>query len=374
MSPQQTKTIVLKERFQQFLCEHINPNADLFDKEEYIPRDFFSILAREKFLGANVPQNFGGENFNYIELGLLHEIFAQGLASIENILTVNAMVCKSLTRFGTDSQKNKWLPPIIAGQTLVALALTEPHVGSDLQATQTHAIDKGNYFVLNGIKKYITLGQIADLFLVLTKIDGSYSTLLVDKATTNIKITPIRDTLSLRSNMLAEIEFDNCEIPKSQLLGKPGTGLSHVVTTALDEGRYTTACGAVGLAQACLNISRDYAKTRQQSGTTLDNHQLIMRLLTKMIVGVKTARATCHHAAKLRDEGDITHISETLVAKYYAANTAIRVADNAMQLFGGIGVTKASLIERYYRDARAMQIIEGTPQMYEINIPKNYFG
>lgn len=368
-----SKQLEFRSLLEEFLQVYIIPAAQLFDEQEAIPHSFFQLLAQHNYLGAPIPEKWNGAGYNYVQLGLMHEIFGKGLSSLQNILTVVGMVSKPLARLGTDKQRQLWLPKIASGEILVSIALTEPKAGSDLKEIESFAENKGNFYLLNGIKKYITLGQMADLFLVLAKTDEGYTTFLIEKSTPGIVIKPIQNILSLRSNMLAEIHFNHCEIPKEQVLGGVGNGLSRVVALALDEGRYTTACGSVGLAQACLNESRDYARQRKQSGSPIDSHQLIAKLLTEMIVEVKAAREVCFNAGKLRDAGDISYISETLIAKYLSAKVAVNVASNALQLFGAAGFTKEYAIERFYRDAKAMEVIEGTPQVYELNIPKNYF-
>lgn len=367
-----SQQLELRFQFEKFLSDHIKPNAATFDEQQFIPRSFFDLLAKHHYLGVAIPQKWGGSSYNYVNLGLMHEIFGKGLSSLQNILTVVGMVCKPLVRLGSDNQRKLWLPKISTGEILVSLALTEPNAGSDLNEIGTYAEDKGNFYILNGVKKYITLGQIADLFLVLSKTDNGFTTFLIEKSTPGIEIKPIKNILSLRSNMLSEIKFNGCKIPKEQILGSVGNGLSHVVALALDEGRYTTACGCVGLAQSCLEESRTYASQRKQSNTTLDNHQLILKLLTEMIVEVKAAREVCFNTGQLRDKKDISYISETLIAKYLAAKSSVRVSYRALQIFGAAGFTKEYSIERLYRDAKAMEVIEGTPQVHEINIPKNY--
>lgn len=368
-----SQEIQFKSYLEEFLYNHIKPNAAMFDESQSIPRSFFHRLAEYHYLGASIPKKWGGLAYDYMKLGLMHEIFGKGLSSLQNILTVIGMVCKPLAKYGTEEQRRQWLPKIASGEILVALALTEPNVGSDLKEIETHAEDRGSFYSLNGVKKYITLGQIADLFLVLAKTKNGFVTFLVEKTTPGVEIKPIKNILSLKSNMLAEIKFNHCEIPKEQILGKEGTGLSQVIMTALDEGRYTTACGCVGLAQACLDESREYANQRKQSNITINNHQLILKLLTEMIVEVKAAREVCYYAGRLRDQGDISYISETLIAKYYSSKIAVNVSSRALQIFGAAGFTKEYSIERFCRDAKVMQVIEGTPQIYEINIPKNYF-
>jgi hypothetical protein len=366
----QSAHIQSRAKFENFVTEHLTPISQEFDSKQSIPHTFFSLLAREGYLGSNIPKKFGGQEMDYITLGLLHEEFGKGLCSIENALTVYGMVSKPLIKFGSQHQQQTWLPKIAAGETIVALALTEPNIGSDLKNVEANVITEGEYYILNGKKKYITLGQIADLFLVLAKCCDKNMVLLVEKNTPGLQILPINNILGLRSNMLAEIIFYNCKIPKANLLGQIGNGLTHVIACALDEGRYTTAWGCVGLGQACLNAARNYSDSRVQTENFLKHHQLIQKILTEIIVNVKAAREICFNTGNLRNERDISYISETLVAKYFSSKMAVFVANHALQIFGASGFTKEHAVERFYRDAKIMEVIEGTSQIYEINIPK----
>lgn len=366
----QQKYVKQQRFFEQFVESSLHPCAHLFDTEQQIPRDFFVRLARNGFLGASIPTRFGGQQWDALTLGLMHEAFAKELCSLANILTVQGMVIKSILQFGSKEQQSLWLPQIATGETLVALALTESNIGSDLEHIETQLLDEGNAFILRGSKKYITLGQIADLFLVLAHYQGKATTVLLTKDTPGFSSTPMTDFLGLRSNMLAELVFDNCRIPKSALLGTIGMGHNYVSQTALDEGRYTTAWGCVGLGQACLDAARDYAQKRIQFGCRLDEHQLVQKMLTEMIVQVKAARELCFYTGQLRQQNDPAYIAETLVAKYAASKMVVSVANHALQIFGAAGFNNDNSVERYYRDAKVMEVIEGTSQMHELLIAR----
>jgi alkylation response protein AidB-like acyl-CoA dehydrogenase len=359
-----------RTKFETFLKREILPYVQDFDENQIIPRTYFDSLATNGFLGASIPKKFGGQEWDYITIGLMHEEFGKILCSLENILTVYGMVIKPLVRFGTEQQQKMWLPKIARGETIVGIALTEPNFGTDLNNIETSVIKDSKNFILTGQKKYITMGQIADLFLVLAKHNDQKLTLLVEKDTSGIEIIPIQDCLGLRANMLAEINFHNCKISQKNLIGQIGQGLTHVVACALDEGRYTTAWGSVGLGQACLNSAQYYTNERIQGNSSLKDHQLIQKMLTEIIVNVKAGREICFNVANLRNIGDFSYIAETLVAKYFCSKMAVFVANHTLQIFGACGFTKQYPVERFYRDAKIMEIIEGTSQVYEINIPK----
>lgn len=356
--------------FNQFIEKSLHPYSKSFDKEQNIPRDYFYTLAEKGFLGASIPKQFGGQQWDELTIGIMHELFAKELCSMANILTVLGMVSKAILQFGSKDQKQTWLPRMATGKTLAALALTESNIGSDLEHVETQLLEKNGEFVLKGSKKYITLGQIADLFLVLANFQGQATAVLIERDTPGLMISNMSDFLGLRSNMLAEIVFDNCRVSKKNLLGKIGMGLSYVIQTALDEGRYTTACGCVGLGQACLETARKYTQERKQFETTLDGHQLVQKMITEMLVQVKAARELSFHAGVLRQQKNPTYIAETLVAKYVASKMVVFVSNHALQIFGAAGFDESHVVERYYRDAKVMEIIEGTSQMHEILISK----
>lgn len=364
----QPRQVKKQQFFNQFIENCLHPHAKKFDKEQNIPRDFLYVGSKW-FLGACIPKQFGGQQWDELTIGIMYESFAKELCSLANILTVLGMVSKSLLQFGSKAQKQIWLPRIASGETLAALALTEPNIGSDLEHVETQLLDAGDEFILNGSKKYITLGQIADLFLVLANCQGQPTAVLVEKGTPGLIISPMSNFLGLRSNMLAEIFFDNCRIPKTNLLGSIGVGFTYVIQTALDEGRYTTAYGCVGLGQACLDAALGYTQERKQFNRRLDEHQLIQKMITEMVVQVKAARELCFYAGELRQKNP-AYIAETLIAKYAASKMVVFVSNHALQLFGAAGFDETYPVERYYRDAKVMEIIEGTSQMHEILISK----
>lgn len=366
----QPKYVKQQRFFNQFIENSLHPHSKIFDKEQNIPRDFFYTLAQNGFLGACIPKQFGGQQWDELSIGIMHESFAKELCSLANILTVLGMVSRSLIQFGSDVQKKTWLPRIATGKTLPALALTESNIGSDLERVETQLLDVDGEFILKGSKKYITLGQIADLFLVLANCQGQPTTVLIEKDTPGLIISPMSNFLGLRPNMLAELFFDNCQIPKTNLLGGIGMGLTYVTQTALDEGRYTTACGCVGLGQACLDAARNYTQERKQFDRTLGEHQLIQKMITEMVVQVKAARELCFYAGVLRQQKNPAYIAETLVAKYVASKMVVSVSNHALQILGAAGFEETYPVERYYRDAKVMEIIEGTSQMHEILISK----
>jgi len=223
-------------------------------------------------------------------------------------------------------------------------------------------------YIINGQKKWITLGQIADSFIVFGQMDGLSCAILVDKDVPGLKRIPIRGLSGLKASMLAEIHLNDCRIPKKNLIGNPGFGFDLIAQSALDLGRYCVAWGCVGIAQACLEASLSYVKKRKQFGAYLKEHQLIKQMITDMIVNVEAMRLLCYKAGYLKDQQDPNAIHETLIAKYFASTMTLGIADNAVQIHGAEGCLDQHPMQRCLRDAKIMEIIEGTTQIHQLKI------
>lgn len=358
-------------RFREFVREHITPYADVWDREERVPAELIERLRANGFLGSPLPVDAGGGGLDAITYGLLTEELARGCSSVRSLLTVHDMVTLALWRWGSRELKARVGTAVARAELLCALALSEPEAGSDASGVQTEARAEGDGYVLNGRKKWITYGQIADLFLALTRCEGKLTAFLVPADAKGFARRPLRGIVGTRASLLAELEFDNCFVPASHLVGRIGFGLSHVVGAALDHGRYSVAWGAVGIAQACLDACLEYTATRKQFGVELSQHQLVQRKLTNMITDTRAARLLCYRAGYLRQIGDPGAPSETLVAKYFASKAAVRAANDAVQLHGANGLTEDYPVARYLRDARVTEIIEGSTQIQQISIAKN---
>jgi alkylation response protein AidB-like acyl-CoA dehydrogenase len=279
------------------------------------------------------------------------------------------MVAHTILRWGSEEQKERWLAKIASGETIAAFALTEPEAGSDAMHIETSLTDvDDSNFIINGHKKWITLGQIADLFLVFGKRRGKLSAVLVEKDTPGLTKIPITGMLGVRASMLAELHFDNCSVPQENLVGRAGFGFVPVGITALNLGRYSIAWGCVGIGQACLEASIDYTSNRKQFGDYLKNHQLIQGMIADMTVNLKAGRLLCYQAGLMQEEGDQNAIMEIMVAKYFTSKMAFKIASDAVQVHGAVGCSSDSTVQRHLRDAKIMEIIEGTSQIHQIKI------
>lgn len=358
-------------RFRQFVLEHITPHADRWDREERVPSELIGGLREHGYLGSPLPVEAGGGGLDAITYGLLTEELARGCSSVRSLLTVHDMVALAVWRWGNRELKAKVGTRAARGELLCALALSEPDAGSDAAGVQSEARAAGDGYVLHGRKKWITYGQIADLFLTLVRCEGKLTAFLVPADAQGFTRRPLRGIVGTRASLLAELEFDQCFIPASHLVGRVGFGLSHVVGAALDHGRYSVAWGSVGIAQACLDACLEYTSVRKQFGVELSEHQLVQRKLTNMITDTRAARLLCYRAGYLRQVGDPGAASETLVAKYFASKAAVRAANDAVQLHGANGLTEDYPVARYLRDAKVMEIIEGSTQIQQMSIARN---
>jgi glutaryl-CoA dehydrogenase (non-decarboxylating) len=357
--------------FKAFVNQEICPYAGEWDRKEFTPPELIKKIGERGFLGAILPQEYGGKEMDMITYGILNEEIGRGCSSVRSLLTVHNMVSHALYKWGNKSQKEYWLPKFASGEIIAAFALSEPNVGSDAKNVETTATLTGDAYILNGHKKWITYGQIADVFLVFAKCEGKPTAFLVEKNSPGLSIKPMSGILGVRASMSAELQFDSCHISVENVVGRLGFGFSYIASSALDYGRYSVASGCVGIAQACLEACIKYTNERKQFGVYLKEHQLIRQKITQMITNVKAARLLCYQAGYLKDINDPNSIIETSIAKYFASTVATKIANDAVQIHGGNGCSSEYPVERYLRDSKIMEIIEGSTQIQEITIAES---
>jgi hypothetical protein len=368
LTPQQKSE---RAEFRGFVNRHVVPFADGYDRDELLPRQTIETAARSGYLAAFLPAEWGGRGMDMLTWGLLNEEFGRGCSSLRSLLTVHGMVAQTIYKWGSRQQKEHWLYRLSSGEALAAFGLTEPNTGSDAGSIESTATPDGDSYVLSGHKKWITFGQIADLFLVFARSEGKLAAFLLERDTPGLSVKPISGMLGVRASMLAELRMNDCRVPKENLVGRLGFGLTHIASSALDYGRYSVATGCVGIARACLEACLQYAGGRKQFGAYLKDHQLIRRMLTDMMANISAARLLCYQAGYLKDTGDPRAIIETSIAKYFASTMARKVADDAVQIHGANGCSSDYSVHRYLRDAKIMEIIEGSTQIQQITI-SNY--
>lgn len=354
-----------RRSYRSFAAEALAPHAGRWEREERIPPEVITALRERGYLGAILPEEVGGGGLDPVTYGLLTEELGRGCSSVRSLLTVHDMAGVATLRWGSPSLRREVVPRLARGELLGAFALSEPEVGSDARRVQTRARREGDDWVLDGRKKWITYGQIADLFVVLAQAEEGPTAFLVPGDAPGLSRQPIRGLMGTAASMLAELTFDGCRVGADHLVGRPGFGFSHVIATGLDQGRYSVAWGAVGIAEAALEAAREYTAGREQFGGALHQHQLVRRKLTEMLAQTRAARLLCYRAGYLRRIGDPGAVPETMLAKYYASRAAVRVAADAVQLHGANGLSSDFPVARYFRDSRVLEIIEGSSQILQ---------
>jgi len=367
LTPQQKES---QASFKSFVDKEIIPYADQYDREERTPPELIRKIAEQGYLGATIPKENGGRGMDMITYGLLCEEIGRGSASLLSLMAVQCMTSNVILKWGNSHHKEYWLPRLAKGEIIGAFALTEPQIGSDAKSVKTIAVLSNDSYLLNGEKKWISFGQVAELFIIFAQCEGKPTAFLVEKNSPGFSVKPINGLLGFRSAMLAELQMKACQIPEKNLIGRIGFGFSHVANSALDYGRYTIAWGCVGLGRASLEACMNYTSERKQFGAYLKDHQLIQEMIADMITNVKAARLLCLNAGYLKDSGDPGLIMETSIAKYFASKMAAKAANDAVQIHGANGCSSEYPVQRYMRDAKIMEIIEGSSQIQQIIIAK----
>lgn len=349
-----------------FVSTQVAPKAREIDETELTPSALLDAIKRSGFLGAALPAEWGGGGLDPVTYGLVTEDFGRACSSIRSLLTVHNMSSQAVVRLGTRDQRERWLPELCSGSSIMAFALTEKDVGSSANSIRTSARDCGEEYEITGTKKWITYGQVADLFLVFAQCDGRPISLIVERSAPGVSVCPMRNVFGTRGSMLAQVDFSNLRVHKSHQLGALGAGINFVANTALDHGRFSVAWGCVGIIQSCLDASLAYSESREQGGRLIKEHQLIRRLLADMLVSYRAAKEVSLHAARLRQCRDPRSVNETSLAKYLASTSAIKVATDALHLHGANGCDAEFPVARLLRDASVMGIIEGTHEIHQI--------
>lgn len=354
--------------FRQFAEHVISPRAAEFDRRQEVPADVLQALAHRGYLGAAIGAEYGGSGMSMVTLGVLHEEVGRACSSVRSILTVQGIVASAIQRWGSPAHRASWLPRLASGEIVGALALTEERAGSDPSRLETVAEPGPGGYVLSGVKRWITAAQIAGLLLVLARTPGGISAFLVPRDTPGLQVVPVTEVLGTRASLLGEVRLDRCRLPADAIVGPADLGFATVGTTALEFGRYSVACGCVGIAQGCLDACLDHTEQRWQGGAYLKDHQLVRRLLTDVVTETAAARLLCWQAGALRDANDPAGILATWMAKYFACAIAGSAASAAVRIHGAAGCAGDHPAGRYFRDAKIMEIIEGSTEVQQVVI------
>jgi len=359
--------IMIRDLARQITEEKIFPVRAELDETGEFPWDVMKVLAQSDLFGLFIPEEFGGLGKGCLELCIAVEELSRGCVGISTSYAANALGTYPLLLFGTDAQKKKYLSDIAAGKKLVAFGLTEANAGSDASGIQTTAKLDGNEYVLNGTKQWITNGSVADIYTIIAITDRAKgprgaSAFVVEKGTPGFTFGKKENKMGIRSSITTELVFDNCRIPKENIIGKEGMGFIVAMKT-LDSSRTGVGAQGLGLAQGAYEEAVKFARKRVQFGHPVISFQAVQHMLANMAMEIEAARALIYSVARYVDSGAKEVSKVSAMAKCFATDLGMKVATDAVQVMGGSGYMKEYPVEKMMRDAKILQIYEGTNQI-----------
>ncbi len=364
-----------RKMVRDFAENEVKPGADERDENEEFSREIFDKMGRLGLTGIPWPEEYGGGECDYISYVIAVEELSRVDASVGTTLSAHTSLAGwPLFKYGNEEQKKKYLEPMALGEKLGAYGLTEATAGTDAVAQRTTAVLDGDNYVINGNKIFISNAGDAEIYVVFAVTDKEkkakgISAFIVEKDTPGFSFGKKERKMGLRSSSTLELIFDNCQVPKENLLGSEGEGFKIAMST-LDGGRNGIAAQAVGIAQGALEEATAYAKSREQFGQPIANFQAISFMLADMATKVEASRLLTYQAAYLESEG-LPYGKASAMAKLYASEAAMEITTNAVQIFGGYGYTKDYPVERFMRDAKITQIYEGTSEVQRLVISRH---
>ncbi|MDQ6819055.1 MAG: acyl-CoA dehydrogenase family protein [Solirubrobacteraceae bacterium] len=369
---------LIRDTARDFTDNEIVERARENDRNEHFDLDLIAKLADQGYLGAIVPREYGGAGLDYITYAVIVEEVGRGCSAMRTVISVQtSLVCSSIMRWGTEEQKQRYLPKLCSGEWLGCFGLTEPDTGSDAanQKTRARKVDGG--WRINGSKMWISMGNYAKLALIFAQTDPEkahrgLACFLVETDQPGFQPQPIHHKMGLRGSDSAAISLDDVEVSDDGLLGNVGDGFK-VAMSALDSGRYSVAAGCVGICQGSLDASVRYSKDRLQFGRPIAGFQLVQEMISDIAVQTEAARMLVFRAGFLKDSGKPS-TTETSMAKLYATEAAVQCANTAIQVHGGSGYVDDYPVERYFRDVRVTTLYEGTSQIQKLIIGRALTG
>jgi len=366
---------MVRDMARDFAATRLAPNAPEWDRAHQVPREVIAEMGALGLLGMTVPEEWGGAGADFVSYVLAVEEIAAGDGGVSTIMNVNnSPVCAAIHGFGSPAQKRRFLEPLARGEMLGAFCLTEPHAGSDASNLRTRAERRGNKFVVNGTKQFVTSGSIADVAMVFAVTDADagkrgISAFLVPTASDGYRVAGIERKLGQHSSDTCQIALEDVEVTPDLMLGDEGQGY-RIALANLESGRIGIAAQAIGMARAAFEAAIDYAREREAFGAPIISHQAIAFRLADMATRIEAARGLVHRAAALKDAGEPC-IREASMAKLFASEMAETVCSDAIQIHGGYGYLADFPVERIYRDVRVCQIYEGTSDVQRMVISRN---
>ena len=357
---------MLRDMARDFAMEKIAPYADEWDEKHYFPyEEVLKPMGELGFFGTVIPEKYGGNEMGWLAAIILTEEIARVSASIRVQINMQGLGCAfPIYRYGSDDLKEKYIPRLVRAEYIGGFAITEPNAGSDVMAIKTNAVDKGDHWLLNGYKTWISNATVADALIVYAYTDREargkgLSAFVVEPKNFNGITTTNLDKLGVRSSPTGEVIFEDTKVPKGNILGKPGDG-AKIVFGSLNQTRLSAAAGGLGLAQACLDAVTSYSKERVQFGKPVGEFQMNQDLVAQITAEIEAVRLVIYKAAWQKDQGQLTNGLEVAQAKYLAGELVVKASQVAMKILGAYGYSTEYPVARFYRDAFSCQIVEGS--------------
>jgi len=359
--------LMIRDLARQIAREKIKPIAARYDTEGIFPWDIVKIMADSDLFGIYIDEKYGGTGGGCMELVLATEELSKACGGIALSLAATALGAYPIILFGSEEQKQRYLPDLAGGKKLAAFALTEAGAGSDAAAVATTAEKKGDCYILNGTKQWITNGGEAEVYTVIASVDRSKgargaAAFILEKGMPGFEFGKKEDKMGIRASVTRELVFTDCKVPKENLLGREGLGFIVAMKT-FDQSRPGVASQALGIAQGALDLTLEYVKERRQFGKPISSFQGVQFMLADMATEIEAARALVYAAARMIDSGAKKISKDSAMAKLFTSDMAMKVTTDCVQLFGGYGYMRDYPIEKYMRDAKITQIYEGTNQI-----------
>ena len=371
---------MLREMARDFAAEKIAPFADEWDEKHYLPyEEAIKPMGELGFFGTVIPEEYGGNEMGWVAAMILTEEIARASSSLRVQINMQALGCAfTIYRYGSDELKKKYIPKLVTAEYLGCFGITEPNAGSDVMALKSTAVDKGEHWLLNGSKTWISNASSADVIICYAYTDREargkgLSAFVVEPKNFNGISTTDLDKLGTRSTPTGEVYFEDTKVPKENILGNPGDG-AKIVFGSLNQSRLSAAAGGVGLAQACLDAVTDYCQEREQFGKTIGQFQMNQDMIAQVAAEIEATRLMVYKAAWQKDEGQLGNTLEVAHAKYLSGEIAEKAAKMAMRIMGAYGYSTEYPVARYYRDAPPYYMVEGSANICKWIIALDQLG
>lgn len=371
---------MLRDMARDFAAEKIAPYADEWDEKHYFPyEEAHKPMAELGFFGTVIPEEYGGNEMGWLAAMILTEEIARASSSLRVQINMSTLGCAyTIFKYGTDEAKQKYIPKLVSGEYLGGFGITEPNAGSDVMALKSTAEDKGDHWLVNGYKTWISNATAADvlIYYAYTEVEGKgkrLSAFVIEPKNFNGVTTTDLDKMGSRSSPTGEVILEDTQVPKENILGKPGDG-TKIVFGSLNQTRLSAAAGGVGLAQACLDAVTNYAMEREQFGQPIGKFQMNQDIIGQVAAEIEAARIMVYKAAWQKDQGNLGNTLEVAHAKYLAGEVAVKASQMAMRILGAYGYSTEYSVARYYRDAPTYVMVEGSANICKWIIAQDQLG